>query len=77
MAITLTLSRQEADILADVLNGKMGNWIEASGTAKTDEDMSRSVLPEQRLAADKARASLKAAVSLRNRLAQAVKEDRQ
>ncbi|HEY0524692.1 MAG TPA: hypothetical protein VGD08_14955 [Stellaceae bacterium] len=76
MAVTLTLSRQEADILADVLHGKMGKWIEASGDAKTDEDMGRPVPAEQRLKAENARAALKATVSLRDRLVHAMQEDR-
>jgi hypothetical protein len=75
MAITLTLTRQEADILAEVLKGRMGNWIEASGIAKTDEDMSRPVPELERAKATKARAALKATVSLRDRLAQAMRDE--
>jgi len=75
MAVTLTLTRQEADILAGVLKGEMGNWIEASGTAKTDEDMSRPVPGLQRAEAAEARTALKVAVSLRDRLAEAMREE--
>jgi hypothetical protein len=74
MAITLTLNREEADLLADVLRGEMGHWIEASGRAKTDEDMSRPVSELERAKAEKARAVLRGVMSLRGRLGEAMKK---